>query len=203
MSFRLRVNKRSVIPSTFPTLQPFQKVGWNPGHPFYQANLILRVVEIHGISLSTVAGFLLNSLVWTSSYDQFTICSALRRPFRPMSLKHFTKPIPSISDIPYILAYFGDSFLYAISSGKNVGIDTHHPITNVEKSDGKPRFTPESLWAARAVRWTLPSARQVKAGTRPAGPEGANGMYFLLKMGIFHNPMLLYQRCFGKLQVPV
>lgn len=66
MSFRLRVNKRSVIPSTFPTLQPFQKVGWNPGHPFYQASLILRVVEIHGISLSTVAGFLLNSLVWTS-----------------------------------------------------------------------------------------------------------------------------------------
>jgi len=146
MSFRLRVNKRSVIPSTFPTLQPFQKVGWNPGHAFYQASLILRVVEIHGISLSTVAGFLLNSLVWTSigcfrteSYDQFTICSALRRPFRPMSLKHFTKPIPSITDIPYILAYFGDSLLYAISSGKNVGIDTHHPITNVEKSEGKPR----------------------------------------------------------------
>ena len=139
MSFRLRVNKRSVIPSTFPTLQPFQKVGWNPGHPFHRASLILRVVEIHGISLSTVAGFLLNSLVWTSSYDQFTISSALRRPFRPMSLKHFTKPIPSITDIPYILAYFGYSFLYAISSGKNVGIDTHHPITNVEKSDGKPR----------------------------------------------------------------
>lgn len=142
MSFRLRVNKRSVIPSTFPTLQPFQKSGVESWSSFLSSKFDTKsswdtwnipvncrwiLVELSGVDISG------------QSYDQFTICSALRRPFRPMSLKHSTKPIPSITDIPYILAYFGYSFLYAISSGKNVGIDTHHPITNVEKSDGKPR----------------------------------------------------------------